>query len=511
MSNKVATQILNLSLPVRLTTLHELNRITQSNNYKIEDFTNHISQDPVISLEFIKLANLLEYATSRNSICNLKSAVIRVGSDASKDLLTKLSLRKVFDSPIKNKWLSQYWQRSSSANTICKIFFDITGANFAQECQVACLLYHIGDVVGLSYLGVAYCNLSNSLSRAKFLHEVTKQYKFNPDEVGIEYLLKHGIPSELVSVLDRYGRSKEIPQKYAELRTVIHATYEIIDAFEQNKIKNYLTKDSLPNSSSLRLLKLQDKQLVKIIERAIGLLETSKAIAESSSVIQSEPIHSNPSSSQTYNSNTTQFKETQFFFIASNDDLEELFGLKDSATKRHYSRANQVILKDTVKRNVEITSKSIEKYAVIDKIAEISDSSEQFLSLLLEILIQNGFRNVALLVLSFDNSCAFVPAARGINIHSGSRVEIKDNFILIAKGSSKVQSTKTADAKTSLFGSSTFAVAALEADHVTPVCLYADCGKDIPISFEARRVFRHAILTINEHLPKLSGGLPVEV
>ena len=40
--------------------------------------------------------------------------------------------------------------------------------------------------------------------------------------------------------------------------------------------------------------------------------------------------------------------------------------------------------------------------------------------------------------------------------------------------------------------------------------LYADCGKDLVITFEARRIFRSVVDLLNHILPQLPGGLPLD-
>ncbi|MEZ4753703.1 MAG: hypothetical protein R3A13_05255 [Bdellovibrionota bacterium] len=61
------------------------------------------------------------------------------------------------------------------------------------------------------------------------------------------------------------------------------------------------------------------------------------------------------------------------------------------------------------------------------------------------------------------------------------------------------------------FGSKAFALSPIDADHDTPVALYADCGVDGSITFEARRIFRTVVEIHNQKLPSLPGGIPVEL
>jgi hypothetical protein len=132
------------------------------------------------------------------------------------------------------------------------------------------------------------------------------------------------------------------------------------------------------------------------------------------------------------------------------------------------------------------------------------------MALVLTTLMQYGFEKAAIIVVSKDKSEGLVTAARG-SISPGTRIELDLAFSPIAQGISKVQSTKDPTQSLSPFGSSTFALAPLKADHQTPVCLYADCGKDNTISFETRRTFRGLVGVVNTIMPRLPGGLLNEI
>jgi hypothetical protein len=150
---------------------------------------------------------------------------------------------------------------------------------------------------------------------------------------------------------------------------------------------------------------------------------------------------------------------------------------------------------------------------VVNSIANMfneAQNSEQLLTDLLSMLVDKGpFKKTALIVVSKDRKHAIVVAARGIG--NGQRVELDDPLSPLAQCFSKVQSFGTKSNEASPFGSKAFALAPITADHDTPVALYADCGNDGSITFEARRIFRTVVDILNEKLPSIPGGIPVEL
>jgi hypothetical protein len=127
-------------------------------------------------------------------------------------------------------------------------------------------------------------------------------------------------------------------------------------------------------------------------------------------------------------------------------------------------------------------------------------------------LVDNGpFEKSALIVVSKTKRNAIVVAARGPMIGTGQKLDIDDPLNPLAQCFSKVQSFGNKESDLSPFGSKSFALAPINADHETPVALYADCGNDKAITFEARRVFRTVVEILNERLPLIPGGIPVEL
>jgi len=115
------------------------------------------------------------------------------------------------------------------------------------------------------------------------------------------------------------------------------------------------------------------------------------------------------------------------------------------------------------------------------------------------------------IALSNDRKNAIIVAARGLDVKHGQRMHIQDRLSPLAQGFSKVQSFGNVSNENYPFGSKAFAVAPLNANHNNPVALYADCGVDGSLTFEARRVFRTVVDMVNQKLVQLPGGIPLEI
>ena len=158
------------------------------------------------------------------------------------------------------------------------------------------------------------------------------------------------------------------------------------------------------------------------------------------------------------------------------------------------------------------SSKSTSVVSAMASMIDSATTADQLLKDLLGMLVGPGlFQKSALIVVAKDKKKALVVAARGPNIGNGQTVVIDDPLSPLAECFSKVQSFGNRESKVSPFGSKAFALAPVEAHHETPVALYADCGNDGSVPFEARRIFRTVVEILNQKLPHLPGSIPVEI
>ncbi|MCI5065110.1 hypothetical protein MRY87_05255, partial [bacterium] len=190
-------------------------------------------------------------------------------------------------------------------------------------------------------------------------------------------------------------------------------------------------------------------------------------------------------------------------------EIQEQFGLSTSKPKKIRDQTPDAPpVKPTTP---QLRTKGGNKFvASVSSLFEEADTSEELLTGLLQRLVDGPFEKAALIVVSQDRKSAIVVAARG-PIGNGQKIEITDPLSPLAQCFTKVQSFSSKANEASPFGCKSFAVAPIDADHDTPVALYADCGDKGAISFEGRRIFRTVVDILNEKLPTIPGGIPVEL
>jgi ribosomal protein L29 len=329
------------------------------------------------------------------------------------------------------------------------------------------------------------------------------------------------------------------------MKPICQASNEMVEAFDSNKWEKLAPGKKLAPKSSIRLLQMSDTQYLKLYERvseflfSIRLLEERKKQEEFKRQQQDtelDPIEVAPEqineldaeiqnliSGGSNSSDEEVFEDDDTSELSDDDELEtEIFNVKEDLIEERFSldtartKSKDVPRVQKAARPVKLpelrTSKGTKTVASISTMFEEAENSEELLTSLLDMLVGKGpFEKSALIVISKDRKTALVVTARGPNIGNGQTLELTDPLSPLAQCFSKVQSWGNKESKESPFGSKAFALAPIDADHDTPVALYADCGRDGSITFEARRIFRTVVEILNQKLPHLPGGIPVEL
>jgi hypothetical protein len=392
-----------------------------------------------------------------------------------------------------------------------------------------------------------YVKLAEEYSRSSVLFRLVQDCKFDVEKMGVNYLRRNGIPEAILFAIEREGRART-PDKTI-MKPVCQAAAEVIDAFDSNRWEKIAPGRPLPPKSTLRMLQLTDPQYLKIYERAseylfamraqedrmrqaaisaaLGItpVETAAPAAASAESLQSEidsllgpkqaaqpaaiekPSPSEPVR-QPFSSQTTKVKSVDLDMGKPGAS----FGLRPRSETPVKTVARVQASKPVVSPPPLRTAKGNEVLGNMASLMDQATSSEEMLAQILEMLTNDGlFEKSALIVVSRDRSKAIVVAARGPNIGNGQKIDLTDPLSPLAQCFSKVQSFGSRSNQASPFGSKAFALSPIDADHETPVALYADCGNDGSITFEARRIFRNVVEILNQKLPQVPGGIPVEL
>jgi HD-like signal output (HDOD) protein len=542
----------------------EARKLVAEKNFRVEDLSVCALQDPVFVIELLKVANAMYFSASRQAIPSVKNAIQRLGSDVVLDTLMKLKERPWVEEDDVRQWIEINRSRCRRVGIVSKMIGASVATNIGDEIQGAGCLLHFGEVLAIAHFGRGYVRMAESQSRSGLNYKLAQDSKFDVEKIGINYLQRHGVPELLVTTIDRDGAVKQ--SQYQIMKPACYAASELVDAFDSDRWARMAPGKKLPPKSALRLLNMTDAQYLKVYERAAEYLylakrddearakgdtgapgpasaanvSTEAAAPAKPAVVQSSPS-APPVAAEVARSLDDDISalldgiasvnqpppppgqakpkgaaaKASSMNAAPAQKIEkaqlEQFNLNKSTTPKSQPRVSPASVKPVAPPRLR-TDEATKVVSSMNNMFNEVASSEELLANLLKMLVDNGpFEKSALIVVSKDRKNAIVVAARGNNIGCGQRVVLDDPLSPLAQCFSKVQSFGTKGNEASPFGSKSFAVAPIAADHDTPVALYADCGNEGTVTFEARRIFRTVVDLLNEKLPTIPGGIPVEL
>lgn len=549
---------------------NEARRLVADKNIRVEDLATCCTQDPVIVIELLRISNAMYFAGGRSPITSTRTAIVRLGSDIVLEGLERMSERQLIDNEDVSHWFEIHRNRCKRTAIVSRILAEMIARTLSDDCQAVGLIFHVGEMLAVAHFRERYVELAEELSRSGINYRLATDSKFDVERMGITYLRRNGIPEALLFALDRDGRART-PDR-AIMKPLCTAAAEMVEAFDTNRWEKIAPGKKLPPKSALRMLQLSEAQYLKIYERASEYLFSSRLLDEkkkqdalktSSEQVAEISLGSSPASAdsdtleaeieellhgETDASTATHAEieivaatpppkpptpkpvapppprpvsqparpETKVLAVPESIEARnEMFSLKkDPQNPKTTARAQKPSTPVEMATPVPqvVGTRGTKVVSSIANMFNQAESAEELLSSLLKMLVDDGlFEKSAIIVVSRDRKSAIVVAARGPNIGSGQKIALTDPLNPLVSCLSKVQSLASGQNQISPFGSRAFAISPIDADHDTPVALYADCGETGSITFEARRVFRTVVDTLNKKLPSLPGGIPVEI
>jgi HD-like signal output (HDOD) protein len=539
---------LGLLLPPDRAVWAEARRLVGNKNIRVEDLAICAAQDPIIVIELLRIANAMFFSGGRSPITSAKSAIIRLGSDVVLETLDKIGERPDTEDPKVSVYVEEHRQRAKRFSIVATILSEALARNLTEDAQTSALFASMGELLAAAFFKKTYVELAAGNSRSSLHYRLVQDHKFDCEKMGVLYLRRNGIPEAILFALDRQAASR-VPER-AILRPLCQAAVEMCDAFDGKRWEKLAPGKPIPPKSAIRMLQIPDAQYLKIYERASEYLFSAKVIED----MRREggaprPAATSPAPASTGDSRAELDSEIGALVKGVGVEFEEELAPPQPPSGRAASpgeRAAQVKVAGAVKGVVE-SREVLDQFGLSGAKAQpkkvarsndvklveppvihtpngttivtaITDSfenatrSEDLLAGLLQALVDKGpFEKSALIVVSKDRRSAVVVAARGPNIGNGQKLSLDDPLSPLAQCFSKVQSFGNKESPTSPFGSKAFALSPIDADHDTPVALYADCGNSGSLSFEARRIFRTVVDVLNQKLPSIPGGIPVEI
>ena len=525
----------------------ESRRLVGDKNLRVDDLATCSSQDPVVVMDLLRTANAMYFSSGKSAISTARTAIVRLGSDVIIDILEKMKTRPVFENEDVRHWFELHRSRCRRSAIVARILSEALARTLCDDCQTAALFLHVGEMLAVAYFREEYVKLAEDLSRSGIVYRLAQEQKFNTEEMGLMYLRRQGIPEVIIAAIDREARVRT-PER-AIMKPLCLAAAEMVEAFDMNRWEKIAPGKKLPPKSALRMLQFSENQYLKVYERCSEYLFSARQLEERR---KQQPV----SKISDYTAEAADSIPSDIAAEQSSLQLEIRNLLKDFAAtpgeERHIEEQqttpqsnvpppaetrpityepslDKQFELDAARSHAKTEARDTERPIEVPKPAAISSNgqkllddftnmfaeaknSEELLTQLLKKLVDEGpFEKSALIVVSKDRSRALVVAARGPNIGNGQMVSIDDPLSPLAQCFSKVQSFGNRESPHSPFGSKSFALAPLDADHQTPVALYADCGNEGAVPFEARRIFRMVVDLVNQKLPQLAGSIPVEI
>ena len=534
---------LSILFPPDLDVWHEARRLVADKNLRVEDLATCASQDPVLVLDLLKVSNAMYFSGGKSAICSARTAIVRLGSDVVVEILEKMKDRSQLDDEDIRHWFELHRSRCKRTAIIARIMSEAVARTLCDDCQTAALFMFIGEMLAVAHLREVYVGLAEELSRSGIIYRLGQEYKFDVETMGLAYLRRYGIPELVLFAIDREARVRSHDR--AVMKPLCMAAAEMVDAFDMNRWERLAPGKTLPPKSALRSLQISDNQYLKIYERCSEYLFSTRLLeerrkqqagVEGAAYVVPE-LAASPHSQETDElqseiQNLVKSTLEEDLAIPQQESqiseagpsappepkldpaevIDQQFSLRE-ARKRRKNKAR--------KRPEEVppqappqaaTERAQTMLLTLSSLFEQVSTSEDLLSDLLATLVDKGpFEKSALIVVSEDRSKAIVVAARGPGIENRQVLSLDNPLSPLAQCFSKIQSFGTREHECSPFGSRSFALAPIDADHETPVALYADCGNNGAVPFEARRIFRLVVEVLNQKLPQIAGGIPVEI
>lgn len=519
----------------------EARKLVADKNIRVEDLATCCAQDPAIVMELLKVSNAMFFAGGRSPITSTRTAIVRLGSDVVLDCLTRIKERPALESEEVSNWFEIHRSRCKRTAIVARMLAEAVAKQLNDDCQAAGLLMNIGDMLAVAHFREEYVKLADEHSRSGVNFRLLQHKRFDVEKTGLTYLRRHGIPENLLFAIDREAVARSAER--AIMKPLCLSAAEMVDAFDANRWEKIAPGRTIPPKSAIRTLQLNDAQYLKVYERASEYLFSVRLLEEKrrrdglpsieEPLGEATPVAPQEDASQLQNEISTLLQgaieevseavetvversapeeapQTETLIATVPTSLDAFSIPSGAVAQRREARADSKVA--MVQPPPMHSKKGNAIVSSITSMFSQAETSEALLTELLQMLVDNGpFEKSALIVVSRDRKHAIVVAARGPSIGNGQRLAIDDPLSPLAQCFSKVRSFGSRENQCSPWGSRSFALAPIDADHETPVALYADCGEDGAITFEGRRVFRTVVEILNQRLPQIPGGIPVEL
>lgn len=259
-----------LTVPPSAQSLAEIRALAAQPSARVDELAALVCQDPVIVIELLKTSNSVEISAGRPPATTVKQAIDRLGAQSLVQVLDRIASTPSIAAPGAEKWLELGRRRCRIAGRAARYLAEVAAKTLVDDCEVAGLLVHYGELLALVSLGEQFVKLANENPRVKLLYRLEKDHRFDTMKNGITYLRRFGVPEAVMFGIDPEAQSKA-PGKGA-MKMICQAASEIAIAFETEKWEKYAPGQVLPPKSPIRMLALSDPQYAGVYDKCTAFL-----------------------------------------------------------------------------------------------------------------------------------------------------------------------------------------------------------------------------------------------
>ncbi|WLQ14131.1 HDOD domain-containing protein [Hahella aquimaris] len=141
-----------LTLPSLPDMAMRIRHVTEQPNFHLNDISKVIVRDPVLTAKLIRSANSPLYRGFKEIEC-CEDAVVRLGLDTTRQLITIFTLREIFRSKnvMLQKRMTKLWRHSSDVGAISFVLARMTPGIKPEQALLAGILHDIGVVPVIMY------------------------------------------------------------------------------------------------------------------------------------------------------------------------------------------------------------------------------------------------------------------------------------------------------------------------------------------------------------------------
>ncbi len=143
----------NLNVPSFPDVALRIKQLLDDPNVTVKDISDVLNNDPAMTAKLLKTCNCPLYRTA-NEITSNRDAIVRLGFDTTRQLITIFALKEVFNS--RNKFLQhkmgELWAHSSEVASIAYVLATKTPGINPEQAMLAGLMQDIGAIPILNYI-----------------------------------------------------------------------------------------------------------------------------------------------------------------------------------------------------------------------------------------------------------------------------------------------------------------------------------------------------------------------